>query len=109
MAARLYLKNGSGAVPMDALIERNRSEIRVLAAGHGVRNVRVFGSRARGDAAPTSDADFLVELDPGRDLFDLGELLMDLQDLLGCRVETLTEASLHPAIRKEVLREAVPI
>lgn len=92
---------------MDPLIETNRSRIRGLAAKHGVRNVRVFGSRARGNATPSSDADFLVDLEDGRDLFDLGALLMDLQDVLGCRVETVTEAALNPRIREEVLREAI--
>ena len=94
---------------MDPLIETHRVRIRALAVHHGARNVRVFGSRSRGDAHPASDADFLVDLEDGRDLFDLGALLMDLQDVLGCRVETVTEAGLHSRIREEVLREAAPL
>ena len=71
--------------------------------------VRVFGSMARGDAGAESDVDLLVELEHGRTLLDLGALLMDLQDLLHRKVDVLTEAALHPKIREQVLREAVPL
>jgi len=71
--------------------------------------IRVFGSIARGEAGPDSDIDLLVELEPGRSLLDLGGLLMDLQDLLGHRVELVTEGSLHWYIRDRVLKEAVPL
>jgi hypothetical protein len=94
---------------MDELIAAHRQEILALAAKHGARNVRLFGSRARGEAGPQSDADFLVELAEDRDLFDLGGLLMDLQDLLHCPVETVTEEALHPRLKERVLREAVPL
>jgi len=86
-----------------------REEILHLAARHGARNVRIFGSVARGEARPDSDVDVLVDLEPGRSLFDLGGLLMDLQDLLGCRVDVVTEQGLRPRIRERVLREAVPL
>ncbi len=90
-------------------IEENRAEILGLAAEHGARNVRVFGSVARHEAGQGCDIDFLVELDEGRDLFDLGALLMDLRDLLGCPVDIMTEPSLHERIREQVLREAVQL
>jgi predicted nucleotidyltransferase len=91
---------------MHSLIVKNRQQILDLAARHGARNVRIFGSMARGDAGIDSDADFLVELEEGHDLFDLGELLMDLQDLLSCKVDIVTERALHPNIRTRVIQEA---
>jgi predicted nucleotidyltransferase len=94
---------------MDKRLTEKREEILHIAAMHGARNVRVFGSTVRGTARPDSDIDFLVEFDPGRSLFDLGRLLMDLQDLLGCEVDVVTEQGLHWYIREQVLEEAVPL
>ena len=96
-------------VEMHPLIENNRAEILALAARHGVRNVRVFGSMARGDADDASDVDLLVSLPPDRTGLALGALLMDVQDLLQRRVEVITERGLHPALRDRVLREAQPL
>jgi predicted nucleotidyltransferase len=76
---------------------------------HGARNVRVFGSVARGDARPDSDVDFLVDLDAGRSLFDLGALVEDLQRLVGREVDVVTEKGLRARIRDRVLRESVPL
>jgi predicted nucleotidyltransferase len=92
----------------DALQE-HREEILELAAQHGATDVRLFGSVARGDADELSDIDFLVRMIPGRSLLDLGALLMDLQDLLGCRVDVVTERGLRPRMRERVLRDAVPV
>lgn len=86
-----------------------RDAILQAAARHGASNVRVFGSVARGDAAPDSDVDFLVDLAPDRTLLDLGALLMDLQDLLEAPVDVATEQSLRPRIRAEALRDAVSL
>ncbi|VVB63299.1 Nucleotidyltransferase domain protein [uncultured archaeon] len=61
-----------------------RNEILAIAAANGARNVKVFGSVARGEAGPDSDLDLLVEMEPGRSLLDIGRLVMDLQDLMGC-------------------------
>ena len=93
----------------DELLRNKREEILRLAARRGGRNVRVFGSAASGQAGPDSDVDFLVELEPGRSLFDLGGLLMDLQDLLGRPVDVVTEKGLHWYIRDRILKEAVPL
>ena len=93
----------------DELLRNKREEILRLAARRGARNVRVFGSAASGQAGPDSDVDFLVELEPGRSLFDLGGLLMDLQDLLGRPVDVVTEKGLHWYIRDRILKEAVPL
>jgi predicted nucleotidyltransferase len=96
---------------MDAttLLQTRRSDILGAAARHGARNVRVFGSVARGDARPDSDIDILVDLEPGRSLFDLGGLLYDLQALLGVDVDVVTEKGLRPRIRAQVIREAIPL
>jgi predicted nucleotidyltransferase len=90
-------------------VKNNRTEILRLAREHGARNVRLFGSIARGDATPESDVDILVELEPGRNLLDLSGLLLDLQDLLDCKVDVVTEKALHWYIRDKVLQEAVPL
>ena len=71
--------------------------------------MRIFGSVARGEAKLDSDVDVLVDLEPGRSLLDLGGLLMDLRDLLGCNVDVVTEKGLRERIRDRVLREAVPL
>lgn len=84
-------------------------EILEVARRHGARRVRVFGSYARGQQRPDSDIDLLVELEPGRDLFDLVELKQELELKLHHRVDVLTEKSLSPYIRDEVLREARPL
>ena len=94
---------------IQTLIHEQRREILKIGARHGARSIRVFGSVARGEAGAGSDVDFLVELEPGRSLFDLGGLLMDLQGLLGCQVDVVTEKALRPRIRERVLREAVPV
>ncbi len=90
-------------------LQSKRDEVVRLAALHGARNLRVFGSIARGDAGAMSDVDLLVDMEPGRSLLDMGGLLMDLQDLLGCDVDIVTENGLRPRIRDRVLNEAVPL
>lgn len=90
-------------------VRTQREAILEAAARHGARNVRVFGSVARGDADEESDIDLLVDMESGRSLVDLGGLLMDLRELLGERVDVMTERSLKPRIRERVLREAVPL
>ena len=94
---------------LDQLSADKREEILLIAARHGARNVRIFGSVARSDAGRDSDVDVLVDLESGRSLFDLGGLLMELQDLLGCPVDVVTEKGLRPRIRERVLREALPL
>ena len=86
-----------------------RDEILNIAARRGARNVRVFGSMARGDDDERSDIDFLVDLEPDRSLFDLSGLLIDLEAALHSHVAVVTERGLRPRIRDRVLREAVPL
>ena len=96
-------------VSLEQCLRGKRNEILRLATNYGARNVRVFGSLARGEADEASDLDLLVELDPGRSLLDLGGLQFELEALLGCRVDVVTERGLKLRIRDRVLREAVPI
>ncbi len=93
----------------DQLVKEKRGEILRIASRHGARDVRVFGSVARGEADRESDVDFLVELEAGRSLLDLGGLQMELESLLGCRVDVVTVRGLKTRIRERVLREAMPV
>ena len=91
------------------LLKAKRDEILRTAIKYGVSNVRIFGSVARGEADTASDIDLLVDVEPGRTLFDLSELLFDLQELLGHDVDLVTEKGLHNRIRERVLKEAIPL
>lgn len=84
-------------------------EILMAAKLHGARSVRVFGWVARGDADDMSDVDFLVEMEQGRSLLDMGGLSAALEEILGRRVDVVTEKGLKPRIRERVLREAAPL
>lgn len=90
-------------------LKARREAIARIAERYGARDLRVFGTIVRGEADAQSDVDFLVELEPGRSLLDLGGLLMDLQEYLQCRVDVMTPAMLKPRIRERVLREATPL
>ena len=94
---------------MHPLIESHREQLLALARRRGVTSVRVFGSMVRGQGHDDSDIDLLVTLAPGISALALGGLLLDAQDLLGRRVDVVTEASLHPILRDRVLAEAVPL
>ena len=94
---------------MNKLITDNQIAIKSLAKQHGVKTICLFGSMVKGDVSDNSDVDFLVELEQGRDLFDLGELLMDLQALLQRKVDLVTKTSLHPRLYSQVLNEALPL
>jgi predicted nucleotidyltransferase len=83
--------------------------VRRLGDRYGVRNIRVFGSFARGDAGPDSDLDLLVEYVPGRGGFAFVDFCDQVEELLGRRVDVVTEKSLHPLIRDRVLAQAVPL
>jgi len=91
------------------LVQTRREDILRTASQHGAYNVRVFGSVARGDADEQSDLDLLVDMEAGRSLFDLGGLLVDLEEQLGCSVDVVTEKGLRDRMRSRVLREAIPL
>lgn len=94
---------------LQALLRQKRQDVLRIASKYGARRMRVFGSVARGEDDAHSDVDFLVELDPGRSLFDLGGLQAELEDLLGRPVDVVTERGLKARMRERVLREAVPV
>ena len=94
---------------IDNILKDKRETILRVAASHGARDVRVFGSRMRGTARPDSDVDILVKLEAGRSLLDLIAIKQDLEDLLGCKVDVVTEAAISPYIREQVLNEAVAL
>lgn len=92
------------------LIKAKRAEIIAIAAKHGAYNVRIFGSVARGEATEKSDIDFLIDYDLAKITpWFPGGLLVDLEDLLGCKVDIVTEKSLHDFIRQRIMNEAIPL
>ncbi|MGH7233313.1 MAG: nucleotidyltransferase family protein [Nitrospiraceae bacterium] len=94
---------------IDELLKIKRDEILRVAAKHGAHNIRIFGSAARGDARADSDIDFLVEMEPGRSLLDIGGLWSDLNELLGRKVDVVTEEGIYWLLRRRILREARPL
>ncbi len=94
---------------LQRLLREKRTDILRVAASHGARKVRIFGSVARGEAGPESDLDLLIDLEPGRSLLDHAALLLELEAILGCKVDVVTERGLRTRIRERVLREAVAL
>jgi uncharacterized protein len=92
---------------VETRIKEKRADVLRIAAEHGASNVRIFGSVARGQARADSDVDVLVDLEPGRSLLDHVALWLALEELLGCKVDVVTERGLKPDIRERVLRDAV--
>jgi predicted nucleotidyltransferase len=93
----------------DELLRRKRDDILRIAAQYGAYNVRIFGSVARGEADEKSDIDLLVNMESGRSLLDLCGLLIDLEELLGRKVDVVTEKGLRDRIRNRVLNEAIAL
>lgn len=90
-------------------LKHYRKQILELAKRYHASNVRVFGSTVRDDNTPESDVDFLIDVPPEQTLFDLIRLTRELKELLGCEVDVAQSTVLHPIIRDEVLREAIPL
>ena len=90
-------------------LRQKRNDILRIAAQHGARNLRVFGSAARGEDRADSDVDLLVDMDPDRSLLDIVGLGQQLEELLERRVDVLTGASLHPVLRDRILAESRPL
>jgi len=93
----------------ESMVRTRRDEILRLALLHGARRVRLFGSVARGDSRPDSDIDLLVEMEPGRSFLDLVGLWQDLEQLLGRKVDLLTDGGLSPHLKDRIYSEAVPL
>jgi len=94
---------------LQELLRSKRDEILRIARAHGARNVRIFGSAARGEADDASDVDFLVEFEPGTSLLQHGAMIAELEELLGRQVDVAPERTLREHLRERVLREAVPL
>ena len=94
---------------VDSTVKAKREEILRIAAQYGASNIRLFGSRARGDARADSDVDLLVDMPPRSSLLDVARLMMDLQDVLGCKVDVVEPEGLHWYIRNKILTEAIPL
>ncbi len=90
-------------------LQRHRDELRAIAHRHGARNLRVFGSTARGDARSDSDVDLLVDLEPGRTLLDLVALRRELSAALGRPADVVTADLLREPVRSTAEAEAVPV
>ncbi len=92
-----------------AVLREKRDEILRIAGRYGASDVRVFGSVARGEVTENSDLDMLVKLERGRTLLDLAGLSQDLEDLLGCEVQVVTEGGVHPLLHERIHAEAAPL
>lgn len=91
------------------MLASNREAILRLAGAHGAKNVRIFGSAARGETGLESDVDLLVSMEPGRSLLDLVAFWQDAQELLGCRVDVISDGGVSPHLRDRIYAEAVPL
>lgn len=94
---------------IEELLGKKRDEILRVAEEHGGRNVRVFGSAARGETGPGSDVDLLVEMTEGRSLLDLVGLSQDLEELLGVPVDVVTDGGVSPHLHDRIYEDAVPL
>jgi uncharacterized protein len=86
-----------------------REDIPRIAATHGARNVRIFGSVVRGGSDERSDVDLLVTLAPGTTLLDHAALIIELEELLGCKVDVAGVRGLRPRVKERVMSEAIPL
>ena len=100
---------GQMSGPVGRQVRRRRHDLVAAAAAHGVRNLRVFGSVARGEDRPDSDVDLLADLPPGLSLFGLGRVEADLEAILGSRVDLIPAADLKPGVRPRVERDLVAL
>ena len=95
--------------PTLKIVRQKKKDILKVARAHGIVNIRIFGSVLHGKATPHSDIDLLVDLEQGRSLLDLGGASIRLQELLGNKVDIVTERGLHWYLRDKILKEARPL
>ena len=91
------------------ILRKNRDLILALAAKHGACNIRVFGSTAGGEGDPSSDIDLLVNMEEGRSFLDLVAFWQDLEELLCCKVDVITDGGINPHLEERIYLEAVPL
>ncbi|MBN1291322.1 MAG: nucleotidyltransferase family protein [Candidatus Latescibacteria bacterium] len=91
------------------IVKENRDEILRIASQHGASDVRIFGSVVRGEDTESSDIDLLVEFEKNRSLLDHADMIIEMEDLLGCKVDVVTEPGLKERVKARVLTEAVPL
>jgi predicted nucleotidyltransferase len=94
---------------IEQFLHEKRDDILAIAAKHGAYNIRIFGSVVSGEAGPDSDIDFLVDAGPATSSWFPAGLILDLEKILGRRVEVVTEKALSPYIREYVIREVKPL
>ena len=94
---------------IEDLLRAKREDILRLAVKHGAGNIRLFGSVARGEAQSDSDVDLLVQMEEGRSLLDLVRFWQDLEELLGRKVDVLTDGGISPYLKDRIYAEAVPL
>ena len=97
------------SINIKEIVATKRDDVLKIAKLRGAKNLRIFGSVARGDSGPDSDIDLLVEMEESRTLFDMAELTLDLEELFGRKVHVCTPDSIYWLLRKKILREAQPI
>ncbi len=97
------------ANPKQELLKAKRKEILAIAEAYGAANIRLFGSIVRGENTELSDVDFLVQMNEGRNLWDLIGLTQNLEELLHCKVDVVTEGGLSPYLREHILASAAPL
>lgn len=103
------LRRGLPDTPLGRRLRRRRRAVLEAAARGGASNVRVFGSVARGEETEQSDVDLLVDLDTEVGLVGLAGLAREIGDVLGVDVDVVPADSLKPAMRDQVLAEAIPL
>ena len=91
------------------ILLQKQADIKRIAEKHGAINIRVFGSVARGQSKQNSDLDLLIDVGPNPSSWFPAGLILELEDLLGCRVEVVTERGLNPELRDRVMSEAIPL
>jgi len=94
---------------LTSLVFAHRDEIISIAKRHGVHNIRIFGSYARGEERPGSDLDLLVDIDPDKSLLEQVALIQDLEAVLRIQIDIVEPQCLHWFIKEKVLAEAVPL
>jgi hypothetical protein len=94
---------------LEEMLKEKREAIKALADRHGTRNVGVFGSVATGEAGVESDIDLLVKMDDDRSMLDVSALTLDLQDLMGVKLDVISEDAIYWLLRRKILKEARPL